>query len=95
MKVLELFAGSRSIGKAAEKLGMQVYSSDINNFENIDYVTDILKFDCSKVPFVPDILWASPPCTFFSVASIGKHWNKDNTPKTESAVLGVTIVKKQ
>jgi site-specific DNA-cytosine methylase len=94
MKVLELFAGSRSIGKAAEKLGMQVYSSDINNFENIDYVTDILKFDCSKVPFVPDILWASPPCTFFSVASIGKHWNKDNTPKTESAVLGVTIVKK-
>ena len=65
MKVLELFAGSRSIGKAAEKLGMQVYSSDINNFENIDYVTDILKFDYSKVPFVPDILWASPPCTFF------------------------------
>ena len=46
MKVLELFAGSRSIGKAAEDLGFEVFSSDITDFGNgIDYVTDILNFD--------------------------------------------------
>ena len=86
MKVLELFAGSRSIGKACEELGYEVYSSDINPFPGIDYVTDIRDFDVDKVPFVPDIIWASPPCTYFSVASIGKHWNKDNTPKSDNAI---------
>jgi len=40
------------------------------------------------------VIWGSPPCTFFSVASIGYHWNVDNTPKTENAILGITIVKK-
>ena len=94
MKVLELFAGSRSIGKAAELLGYEVYSSDINDFEGIDYPIDILDFDTTKVPFKPDIIWASPPCTYFSVASIGKHWNKDHTPKTEQAVFGVKVVNK-
>ena len=67
MKVLELFAGSRSVGKACEELGYEVYSSDINDFQGIDYVTDIRDFDIDKVPFVPDIIWASPPCTYFSV----------------------------
>lgn len=94
MKVLELFAGSRSVGKVAESLGYEVYSSDINDFEGIDYVVDIMNFDLKKVPFKPDIIWASPPCTYFSVASIGRHWNKDNTPKSENALVGVAIVQK-
>jgi len=94
MKLLELFAGSRSVGTAAEQMGFEVYSSDINAFKDINYVSDILQFDTDKVPFIPDIIWASPPCTYFSVASIGKHWNIDNTPKTDNAVLGVKIVQK-
>jgi site-specific DNA-cytosine methylase len=94
MKVLELFAGSRSIGKAAESFGHQVFSCDLEPFENIDYIGDILDFDVNKVPFIPDMIWASPPCTFFSVASIGHHWNKDHTPKTEQAELGMRIAKK-
>lgn len=93
-KVLELFAGSRSIGKVAEQLGYEVFSSDIENFEKIDYQVNIFDFDVNKVPFIPDIIWASPPCTTFSVASIGKHWNKDHTPKTEAANIGVNIVKR-
>ena len=94
MKVLELFAGSRSIGKAAESLGFEVFSSDVNDFEDINYAVDILDFDINKIPFVPDIIWASPPCTYFSVASIGKHWNKDHTPKSENALKGVAFVQK-
>mgnify|MGYP003112119460 CR=1 FL=1 len=94
MKTLELFAGSRSFSKVAEQLGHEVYTTDNKSFEKIDQVCNIFDFDLDKVPFVPDIIWASPPCTSFSVASIGHHWNKDNTPKTEKAELGVAIVKK-
>jgi hypothetical protein len=94
MNVLELFAGSRSIGNAAKELGYNVYSSDINNFKDIDYVINVLDFDYNKVPFKPDIIWASPPCTGFSVAAIGRNWNHDKTPKTDSARLGIELVKK-
>ena len=94
MKVLELFAGSRSFSKVAEEMGMETFTSDFKPFDKIDYVVDILDFDVSKLPFKPDVIWASPPCTYFSVASIGHHWNKDHTPKTEQAKLGVKIVQK-
>ena len=94
MNTLELFAGSRSFSKVAEQLGHRVYTSDNQDFEKIDQVCDIFDFDVSKLPYAPDVVWTSPPCTSFSVASIGHHWNKDNTPKTEKAELGVAIVKK-
>ena len=97
MKVLELFAGSRSIGKASEILGYQVFSSDLINFEKIDYVTSILNFNINKVPFQPDIIWASPPCTGFSVAALGHHWTGGKNayiPKTDTAKLGIELAKK-
>ncbi len=53
MNVLELFAGSRSIGNICDELGHNVFSSDINAFDKIDYVTDINTFDVLKVPFIP------------------------------------------
>lgn len=93
IKVLELFAGSRSIGKAAEELGYEVFSSDIFPFADIDYVEDILNFDTSKIPFKPDILWASPPCTTYSVAAISKHRPKDG-PLSEFAKISDQIVHK-
>lgn len=95
MKVLELFAGSRSIGKAAHEMGYDVFSSDIEQFRGIDYVCDILLFDTSKVPFVSDVIWASPPCTGFSVAAIGHHWTGGigaYVPKSDTARLGIRIV---
>ncbi len=97
MKILELYAGSRSIGKVGEKLGFEVFSSDVNNFEGINYVVDILEFDYDKVPFQPDVIWASPPCTGFSVAALGHHWTGGKgayIPRTDTAKLGIELVKK-
>ena len=94
MKVLELFAGSRSIGKVCDELEIRCFSSDWTQFDGIDYAVDINEFDTEKVPFVPDVIWASPPCTSFSVASIGKHWTLDRRPKSEGAEMGLKILKK-
>lgn len=94
MRLLELFAGSRSVGKVAEAMGMKVFSMDIQPFQDIDHVGDILDVRPADIPWTPDIIWASPPCTFFSVASIGHHWTPDHQPKTENAKLGVKIVEK-
>lgn len=93
MKLLELFAGSRSVGKVAEKMGWEVFSSDYEPFENIDLVKDIREVTANDIPFIPDVLWLSPPCQAFSVCTIGKNWNKeDNSPKSDSAKLGLELV---
>lgn len=97
VKILELFAGSRSIGNVADEWDCEVFSVDIHKFKKIDYVTDILDFDYSKVPFIPDVIWASPPCTTFSVASLGHHWTGGKgayIPKTDECKKGIAIAKK-
>jgi site-specific DNA-cytosine methylase len=99
MKVLELFAGSRSVGKAGEELGMSVFSSDITQFGGIDYVVDILDFDVAEVHgfgknlWVPDVIWASPPCTSYSIAGVRHHRNGQE-PTSEFAVKSDKIMDK-
>ena len=98
MRVLELFAGSRSFSKVAEKLGHQVYTTDIEPFDKIDQVCDMFEFDIDKMLDEfgsPDIIWASPPCTTFSVASISTHWTggkRAYIPKTKEAEMGIRII---
>lgn len=75
MKILELFAGSRSIGKVAESLGYNVFSVDWQSFDHIDLSIDIEFLTINDIPFIPDIIWASPDCTTYSIAAISHHRN--------------------
>ena len=84
MNILELFAGSRSIGKVGDKLGMNVFSVDWEKYENIDLCIDVAKLKKEDVPFVPDFVWASPDCTTYSIAAISTHRN-NTEPKSEYA----------
>ena len=93
MNVLELFAGSCTFSKEAQRLGHNTFSSDYRQFGNVDYVVDVFDFDISKVPFKPDLIWASPPCTSFSVAALWRHWDK-LTPISDKAKYGVKMVQK-
>ena len=78
MKVLELFAGTRSISKAFEKKGHKTYSVERNkDFENITLYEDINNLTVEKIielcGGVPDVIWASPDCTTYSIAGIYHH----------------------
>ena len=81
MKVLELFAGTRSIGKAFEKRGHEVFSVEWDkDFENIDMYADILTVTAEDIIQRfgrPDVIWASPDCTTFSIAAISHHRRKN------------------
>lgn len=81
MKVLELFAGKRSIGRAFEAKGHEVFSVEWNKgFENIDLYADIGKVTAEEILQKfgkPDVIWASPDCTTFSIAAISHHRRKN------------------
>jgi hypothetical protein len=97
MNVLELFAGSQSFANAAKKLKFNTFSTDINNFDGIDLVCDIMHIKLNLIPFKPDIIWASPPCTSFSVASISSYWKGGKgayVPKKAEAYIGMALVQK-
>ena len=68
MKLLELFAGTGSVGNVARLMGMEVVSLDRDM--DADIKIDIMDWDY-KTAFQPghfDIIWASPPCTEYSAA---------------------------
>ena len=81
MKVLELFAGTRSIGKAFEAKGHEVFSVEWDKkFEDIDLYADILTVTAADILEKfgrPDVIWASPDCTTYSVAAISRHRRKE------------------
>jgi site-specific DNA-cytosine methylase len=82
--VLELFAGSRCIGKAAESLGHEVFSVDWTPYENINLSKDIEFLTVDDIPFTPDYIHASFDCTTYTIAAISTHRNGCE-PKTEYA----------
>lgn len=82
--VLELFAGSRSIGKVAEKNNMKVFSVDWQKFDNIDLAIDIEELHIFDIPFIPDAIWCSPDCTTYSISAISHH-RKGQEPISEYA----------
>lgn len=97
MKVLELFCGTKSISKVFTALGHTCFTVDNDPRHEPDLCCDVLNIDLSKIPFTPDVIWASPPCTTFSVASLGHHWTggkRAYIPKTKEAVIGLKLMAK-
>lgn len=81
MKILELFAGTRSVGKAFVARGHEVFSVEWDkSFDNIDLYADIGGLsakDILKKFGRPDVIWASPDCATYSIAAISHHRKQD------------------
>lgn len=98
-QTVELFSGTASFSKVAKsrKYKIATYDNCVEPDEGArgcHTVCDIL--DKSVVyPKRPFILWASPPCGTFSVASIGRNWDSiTRKPKTENAEIGLKMLER-
>jgi len=67
MNVLELFCGTKSVGKCCEELAWNSISIDNETQFNPTHLVNIMDFDYKQYPKDHfDIIWASPPCTYYS-----------------------------
>jgi len=85
-KMVDLFSGTGSASEPMLERGWEV--------ERVDWLlgNDVLDWTPRKGL---DLIWASPPCECFSVASISTHWTggkRAYIPKTNKAILARYVV---
>lgn len=98
MIVFDFFAGTGSSTKAFADAGHTVVTFELDPSFDVTETVDILDLEAEDLIAKygrPDFIWASPPCTAFSVASIGHHWEKTEAgpkPKTLAAEFNQSLV---
>lgn len=99
-RVLELFCGTKSVGNVFEQDGYEVVSLDYRAEFNATHTENILTWDYQQYPQDHfNVVWASPDCTTWSLATGGKYRRKDsiyglNNQHQEKATLGNNMVLK-
>lgn len=98
MLVFDFFSGTGSSTQAFKDAGHTVITFECDDFfeatEHVD-VFNLNAKDLINKYGQPDFVWASPPCTAFSVASMGHHWGggiRAYEPKTEAAKISQKLV---
>ena len=94
MIVYDFYSGTGSSTQAFKDAGHTVIKIELDEYFEADerdiltLTADILISKYGR----PHFIWASPPCTSFSVASIGRHWTSDKEPKTTQAIESLKLV---
>lgn len=78
--LLELFSGTGSVGKVAARMGWRVVSVDADARFRPTHAMDVRAFPYKQ--YRPDVVWASPPCTTYSLAAT---WVRHRDPQTARA----------
>ncbi len=99
MLIFDFFSGTGSSTQAFVDAGHTVITFELDKSfeatEHVDVTTLKAKELISKYG-QPDFIWASPPCTCFSVASMGHHWISGGitpVPRTPNATIAEQTVK--
>ena len=93
LKILDLFCGTKSIANAFEARGHEVYTVDWDESFHPSMTADISKLTAEDIINLcsgrPDVIWASPDCTTYSIAAISTHREKEASgnlkPKSDYA----------
>jgi site-specific DNA-cytosine methylase len=99
---VELFSGSKHISNAAALRGFETISVDCVPKFKPTICKDIQNLKRGDLPGNVHVLWASVPCTTYSVLSLAHHWQTHSigyrnyyyTPKTPEAVETLRILNK-
>lgn len=97
---IELFSGSCVVAETLRAQGWDVLTIDINKKYGADVSTDIAGLCVEDLPVQyrnPTFVWASPPCTTFSILRVGHNWRDYmGTPiaKNTRTAIGVYLVYK-
>lgn len=88
---LELFSGAGTISKSFSALGATTYTVDWSTKINADLHADVSMLSLDDIIHlcdrVPDVVWASPQCTTYSIATHRHRSIKNNlVPETALAV---------
>jgi hypothetical protein len=98
MLIFDLFSGTGSSTQAFKDAGHTVITFELDNFFEATEQVDVFNLNAKDLIIKygqPDFVWASPPCTAFSVASMGHHWGgglRAYEPKTEAAKSSQLLV---
>ena len=98
MLIFDFFSGTGSSTQAFKDAGHIVISFELDDYFEATEHVDVFNLNATDLIAKygqPDFVWASPPCTAFSVASMGHHWGggaRAYEPKTESAKKSQELV---
>ena len=98
MLIFDFFSGTGSSTQAFKDAGHTVITFELDDFFEATEHVDVFNLNAKDLINKygrPDFVWASPPCTAFSVASMGHHWGggvRAYEPKTEAAKISQKLV---
>jgi site-specific DNA-cytosine methylase len=90
MKLLELFSGQGTISQTFKDNGLEAYRVDWSKEVEAELHADVMTLTVEEITQLcgglPDVIWASPQCTTYSIATHRHRTLKEGlSPKTDMA----------
>lgn len=93
IRVLDLYSGLRGWSNPWRERGHEIYCVELDERFPADH-RNVMDFEPSQLPWKPDVVLASPPCTAFTVMQIGRNWTHDHQPKNDRARAGLVLLER-